>query len=74
MVEKVLTVSQATDSTMEVERGRQANAVRVCVELLDASAEHYENLVLLRDELRKREKLKKQHPPTIVPSTPSTVE
>ncbi|KAJ8726467.1 hypothetical protein PYW07_001165 [Mythimna separata] len=72
MVEKVLTVSQATDSTMEVEKDRQTNAVRVCVDLLDASAEHYENLVLLRDELRKREKLKKQHPPVIVPSSSLT--
>ncbi|XP_022820886.1 uncharacterized protein LOC111352561 [Spodoptera litura] len=69
MVEKVLSVSQATDSTMEVERERQAAAVRVCVDLLDASAEHYENLVLLRDELRKREKLKKQFPPTIESSS-----
>ena len=74
MVEKVLTVSQATDATMEVEKDRQANAVRVCVELLDASAEHYENLVLLRDELRKREKLKNQHPPTIVLSSQSSCQ
>ncbi|PZC77271.1 uncharacterized protein LOC110376962 [Helicoverpa armigera] len=69
MVEKVLSVSQATDVTMEVERERQAAAVRVCVELLDASAEHYENLVLLRDELRKREKMKRQFPPAIEPSS-----
>lgn len=66
MVESVLTVSQATDKTMEVERERQAAAVRVCVELLDASAEHYEHLVLLRDELRQRSK--KHLPPAIEPS------
>lgn len=65
MVEKVLTVSQATESTMNEEHNRQAAAVKVCVELLDTSAEHYENLVLLRDELRKRENMKKQHAPVI---------
>lgn len=66
MVESVLTVSQATDKTMEVERERQAAAVRVCVELLDASADHYENLILLRDELCQRSK--KNQPPAIEPS------
>ncbi|XP_075991631.1 uncharacterized protein LOC142986883 [Anticarsia gemmatalis] len=65
MVEKVLAVNQATDETMEVEHGRQTAAVRVCVELLDASVDHYENLVLLRGELRKREKTKKQYPPVV---------
>ncbi|XP_049870461.1 uncharacterized protein LOC126369897 [Pectinophora gossypiella] len=65
MVEKVLTVSQATDKTMEVEKDRQAAAVRVCVDLLDASAEHYEHLVLFRDDLRRR----KHQPPTIEPSS-----
>lgn len=68
MVEKVLTVSQATDVTMEVERHRQAAAMKVCVELLDTSTEHYEHLMLLRDELRKREKPIKQLPPVIEPS------
>lgn len=65
MVENVLTVSQATDATMEVEKERQAAAVKACVELLDASADHYEHLVLLRDELRRREKMKMQQPPAI---------
>lgn len=65
MVENVLTVSQATDATLEVERGRQAAAVKVCVELLDASTEHYEQLALLRDELQKRNVMKRQHPPAI---------
>ncbi|CAH0603034.1 unnamed protein product [Chrysodeixis includens] len=69
MVEKVLTVSQVTESTMNVERERQSAAVKVCVALLDASAEHYENLVLLRDELRKWEKQKQQYPPAIEPSS-----
>ncbi|KAM3964757.1 uncharacterized protein ACR2FA_001147 [Aphomia sociella] len=68
IVEKVLTVSQATDTTVEEERERQADAMRVCVKLLDASTEHYENLVLLRDELRQREP-KKQYPPTIEASS-----
>ncbi|RVE54161.1 hypothetical protein evm_001284 [Chilo suppressalis] len=68
MVEKVLTVSQVTDATMEVEKERQAAAMRVCVDLLDTSAEHYEHLMLLRDELRKRERPKKQLPPAIEPS------
>ncbi|XP_028037328.1 uncharacterized protein LOC114248324 [Bombyx mandarina] len=65
MVENVLTVSQATDATLEVERGRQAAAVKVCVELLDASTEHYEQLALLRDELQKRNVMKRQYPPAI---------
>lgn len=65
MVENVLTVSQATDATMEVEKVRQAAAVKACVELLDASSDHYEHLVLLRDQLRQREMIKKQHPPAI---------
>ncbi|CAH2104473.1 unnamed protein product [Euphydryas editha] len=64
MVENVFTISQATDTAMEEERDRQAEAVRACVQLLDTSAEHYENLILLRDELRKREK-PFQHPPII---------
>ncbi|XP_052747637.1 uncharacterized protein LOC116413779 [Galleria mellonella] len=68
MVEKVLTVSQATDTTVEEERGRQAAAMRVCVELLDTSTEHYENLMLLHDELHKREP-NKQLPPAIEPSS-----
>lgn len=65
MVENVLTVSQATEASLEVEKGRQAAAVKACVELLDASADHYEHLVLLRDELRKRENMKNQRPPAI---------
>ncbi|XP_072937300.1 uncharacterized protein [Epargyreus clarus] len=70
MVENVLRVSQATDTTMGVERVRQAVAVRACVELLDASAEHYEHLALLRDELRRRDAPRLlQHPPAIEPST-----
>ncbi|XP_037297973.1 uncharacterized protein LOC119190335 [Manduca sexta] len=65
VVEKVLAVSQATDTTMAGEQKRQTAAMRTCVELLDASTEHYENLALLRDELRQRDIVKKQHPPTI---------
>lgn len=65
MVDKVLMLSQAADATMEVEQSRQAAAVRVCLQLLDASTEHYENLVVLRDELRKRDKLNFQAPPVI---------
>ncbi|KAJ2953734.1 hypothetical protein O0L34_g1357 [Tuta absoluta] len=65
MVESVLTVSQATDKLMEIERERQLGTVRACVELLDASSEHYEHLSLLRQELRWR----KQHPPVIEPSS-----
>ncbi|KAL0849346.1 hypothetical protein ABMA28_013661 [Loxostege sticticalis] len=68
MVEKVLTVSQATDATMEVERTRQAAAMRACAELLDTSAAHYEHLMLLREELRARDKPRKQMPPSIEPS------
>ncbi|XP_050361492.1 uncharacterized protein LOC126780871 [Nymphalis io] len=64
MVENVLTVRQATDVAMKEERDRQAAAVKACVQLLDTSAEHYENLTLLRDELRKREKTL-HHPPII---------
>lgn len=65
MVESVLTVSQVTDATMATERERQSAAVKACVDLLDASTDHYENLVLLRDELRKRDKMKKHRPPAI---------
>ncbi|KAI5632250.1 hypothetical protein NE865_15057 [Phthorimaea operculella] len=64
MVESVLTVSQATDKLMEIERERQTGTVRACLELLDASNDHYEHLSLLRQELRQR----KQHPPVIEPS------
>ncbi|KAJ0181961.1 hypothetical protein K1T71_002683 [Dendrolimus kikuchii] len=71
MVEKVLTVSQATDTTLEVERERQTGAMRACLDLLDASTEHYEHLVLLRDELRKRDTVKHQQPPAIEPSASS---
>ncbi|XP_053600528.1 uncharacterized protein LOC128669621 [Plodia interpunctella] len=66
MVEKVLTVSQATDTAMLEEKNRQAAALRLCVELLDVSAEHYEHLVLLRDELSRKDK--PQRPPVIEPS------
>lgn len=69
MVERVLTVSQATDSTMEIERERQALAMKACMKLLDASTEHYEDLVLLSNELRKRDVAKQQKPPTIELST-----
>lgn len=54
MVESVLSVSQTTDKSMEVEHERQNETARVCGDLLDVSNEHYENLVLLRDELRRR--------------------
>ncbi|XP_026327460.1 uncharacterized protein LOC113235775 [Hyposmocoma kahamanoa] len=64
LVESVLMVNQATDKTMDVERERQTAAVRVCVDLLDASGEHYENLLLLQGDLRHR----KQRPPSIQPS------
>lgn len=64
MVENVLMVNQVTDKTMDMERERQTAAVRVCVDLLDASGEHYENLLLLQDDLRRR----KQRPPSIEPS------
>ncbi|XP_013201264.1 uncharacterized protein LOC106143675 [Amyelois transitella] len=67
MVEKVLTVSQATDTVMLEEKNRQAAALRLCVELLDVSAEHYEHLVLLRDELARKDK-PNQQPPVIEPS------
>lgn len=60
-----MTVSQATDTAMEMEKERQTAALRACVELLDSSATHYENLVLLRDELRLRNFMGKQHPPII---------
>lgn len=53
MVEKVLTVSQTTDATVAVERDRQSSAVKASLELLDASASHYERLMLLRNELRR---------------------
>lgn len=68
MVETVLTVARATETTLDDERDKQVAAVRVCAELLDASTDHYENLILLKDELRKREKTK-QYPPLIEPST-----
>ncbi|CAH2238853.1 uncharacterized protein LOC120637313 [Pararge aegeria] len=66
MVENVLTVSKATDAAMEIERDRQDAEVRACIQLLDASAEHYETLILLNDDLRKSNI---QHPPVIEPST-----
>ncbi|XP_045490832.1 uncharacterized protein LOC123690769 [Colias croceus] len=68
MVETVLTVTRATETTLDGERDKQAEAVKVCVELLDVSTEHYENLILLRDDLRKRDKVK-QRPPACEPST-----
>ncbi|CAK1550040.1 unnamed protein product [Leptosia nina] len=69
MVDSVLYVARATETTMDEERLKQVAAVRVCVELLDASTEHYENLILLRDEFRRRDQFKIQHPPFIEPST-----
>ncbi|KOB79358.1 Uncharacterized protein OBRU01_00538 [Operophtera brumata] len=69
MVENVLTVSQGTEVTLAVEKGRQAAAIKTCVELLDASTDHYEHLVLLSNELRQREVMKNQHPPVIELST-----
>ncbi|XP_038212365.1 uncharacterized protein LOC119832683 [Zerene cesonia] len=68
MVDTVLTVTRATETTLDEERDKQAEAVKVCVELLDVSTEHYENLILLRDDLRKRDKAR-QRPPAIEPST-----
>ncbi|VVD01696.1 unnamed protein product, partial [Leptidea sinapis] len=44
---------------------RQAAAVGVCIKLLDASTEHYENLILLRNEFRRRDKGVLQHPPLV---------
>ncbi|CAF4757340.1 unnamed protein product [Pieris macdunnoughi] len=70
MVNAVMTVTRETDTTMDEERVKQAAAVKACVQLLDVSTDHYENLVLLKDEIRKREK-SKQHPPFIEPSTSS---
>ncbi|XP_023942098.2 uncharacterized protein LOC112048685 [Bicyclus anynana] len=69
MLESVLTVSKATDAALDVERERQDAEIRACVQLLDASAEHYETLILLKDDLRQREKPNIQHPPVIEPST-----
>ncbi|CAG9566751.1 unnamed protein product [Danaus chrysippus] len=69
MVDGVLSVSQATEAALDMECERQTAAIRVCVKLLDASTEHYENLMLLRDDLRKREKTVLQRPPEILPST-----
>lgn len=63
MVENVLAVTQATDAVIEEERDRQAEAMRACMKLLDSSVEHYENLILLRDDLRLCKK--RQHPPVI---------
>lgn len=65
MVEDVLTVSQATDAVMDVEKERQSEAAKACVKLLDTSSDHYENLVLLREELRMRDRAKRQYPPAI---------
>lgn len=56
-------VSEATDNIMEEERDRQTEAMRACMQLLDSSVEHYENLILLRDDLRYRSK--PQYPPVI---------
>ncbi|CAG9784301.1 unnamed protein product [Diatraea saccharalis] len=68
MVEKVLTVSKVTDATMEVERDRQTAAMKACVDLLDSTVEHYEHLMLLKDDLRNSERTNKQQPPAIEPS------
>lgn len=68
MVQTVLTITRETETTMDEERVKQMAAVKACVELLGDSTDHYENLVLLKDEIRKREK-SKQHPPFIEPST-----
>lgn len=61
----MLAASEATELTLQNESGRQAAALRNCVKLLDASAEHYENLVLLRDDLKRREKPRINFPPAI---------
>ncbi|XP_047987930.1 uncharacterized protein LOC125227617 [Leguminivora glycinivorella] len=63
MVERVMLVSQAADKTVEEESFKQAGAMRACVQLLDTSAEQYEQLVLLRQELGQRGR--KQGPPGI---------
>lgn len=63
IVENVRAVSEATDTIMEEERDRQTEAMRTCMQLLDSSVEHYENLILLRDDLRFR--TKPQYPPVI---------
>ncbi|KPI98684.1 hypothetical protein RR46_04657 [Papilio xuthus] len=64
MTEEVFAVRQATIRTMEAENDRQAATIRACAELLDASSDHYENLVLLYDELRQRDR-RRDHPPII---------
>ncbi|XP_063617678.1 uncharacterized protein LOC134790706 [Cydia splendana] len=63
MVERVMLVSEAADKTVEEESGKQAGAMRACVELLDTAAEQYEHLVLLRQELGQLQR--KQGPPAI---------
>ncbi|XP_045761981.1 uncharacterized protein LOC123865155 [Maniola jurtina] len=69
MVENVLTVSKATDAAMDVEHERQGAEVRACIQLLDASADHYETLILLKDDLKQWDKSSIQHPPVIEPSS-----
>ncbi|CAG4998501.1 unnamed protein product [Parnassius apollo] len=71
MVEEVLAVRHATLTTVGKENERQEATMKACVELLDASADHYENLVLLHDELRKHDKTRLQHPPTTGPESGS---
>ncbi|CAH2067021.1 unnamed protein product, partial [Iphiclides podalirius] len=56
MVEEVLTVKRATITTIEAENEKQAVTMKACVALLDASSDYYENLVLLHDELRQRDR------------------
>ncbi|XP_063529933.1 uncharacterized protein LOC134741094 [Cydia strobilella] len=63
MVERVMLVSEAADKTVEEESGKQAGAMRACVELLDTAAEQYEHLVLLRQELGQPQR--KQGPPGV---------
>ncbi|XP_034826929.1 uncharacterized protein [Maniola hyperantus] len=69
MVENVLTASKKTDAAMEAEQERQGAEVRACVQLLDASAEHYETLILLKDDLKQWDKSNIQRPPVIEPSS-----
>ncbi|KAL4712793.1 hypothetical protein ACJJTC_011863 [Scirpophaga incertulas] len=68
IVDRVLKVSEMTDATLEGEAERQTDAMKMCVELLDTSTEHYEQLMLVQDDLRRRETPMCQLPPAIEPS------
>lgn len=69
----VLEAEQSTEKTMSLAGEHRSSAIRGCARLVEASVDHYEQLIMLQDDLRHRRSDRMRNaPPEIEPSN-STV-